>query len=529
MKLVKTSADSVQIRTDLAEFRGIRINDLLSVSDGTVSLVAMVTGLTDTDPEERIGDEDFLGDITGIKTIDCSIIGSLKQGRFMKAINEYPTTNVQIGRIGADEFASMLCQGRRGFRIGSYAAYGCDAMVDGSLFFQRHSCIVGNTGSGKSETVAKILEEAAKLPGANLVVFDIHGEYSSLSYASNIRIGEEFPLPIWMFGFQDMVSNILKIREETATTAMTALRKAYYTVCPFGKENRPAYFDYRQLIEVIEEMDSQVISTGEVYKTGEKAGCAKTTKGEYNGKLTGVVNLLNDRLLDSRYQFLFAEEPQEYLYYVADSILGTGKPVKNIDLSEVPHDVAIPIIGLLSRLIFDLQRIRGREEPHPVVLVCDEAHVYIPEALLLSASQRRMAEVFEDIAKEGRKFGVTLFAATQRPSELNRTILAQCANMIVGKLNNENDKLMIKGMLPDGDAGLVDSVAMFQPGEVLIVGDAVQVPLKIKVDLAQERPVSRTIDVWDIWSRETESDIRGLVDEYLGEDRFMDAGFTEVD
>ena len=84
-------------------------------------------------------------------------------------------------------------------------------------------------------------------------------------------------------------------------------------------------------------------------------------------------------------------------------------------------------------------------------------------------------------------------------------------------------------MLPDGDAGLVDSVAMFQPGEVLIVGDAVQVPLKIKVDLAQERPVSRTIDVWDIWSRETESDIRGLVDEYLGEDRFMDAGFTEVD
>ena len=93
-----------------------------------------------------------------------------------------------------------------------------------------------------------------------------------------------------------------------------------------------------------------------------------------------------------------------------------------------------------------------------------------------------MVEVFEDIAKEGRKFGITLFPATQRPSELNKTIVAQCANMIIGKLNNENDKALIKGMLPDGDDKIIDSVTMFNPGEVLIVGDAVPIPLKIKVD-----------------------------------------------
>ena len=162
MKLVKILTDRVQIRTNLAEFKDIRINDLMKVSDGKAALVTMVTGLTDTDGEERIGEEDFLAEITGIKSIDCTIIGSLKDGKFLKAIDTYPTTCVQIEQIGADEFERMIAGPEgSGFRIGEYASYGCGAWVSGNKFFQRHACIVGNTGSGKSETVAKILEETA--------------------------------------------------------------------------------------------------------------------------------------------------------------------------------------------------------------------------------------------------------------------------------------------------------------------------------------------------------------------------------
>lgn len=516
MKLVKILSDSVRIRTNLAEFKDIRINDLLEVSDGSVSLVTMVTGLTDTDTEERIGEHDFLGEITGIKSIDCSIIGSIKDNRFVKAIDEYPTTSVEISKIDSVEFSGMIAPlASKCFQIGKYLAYDCPAYVNGNKFFQRHSCIVGNTGAGKSETVAKILEETAKLPGANIVVFDIHGEYSKLSYASNIRIGENTHFPVWMFGFNDIVANILKIREESATTVMTALRKAYYRVCPDGKENKPVYFNYQALIAEMEAMDNQVVHTGEYYKTGDKAGQPKTTKGEYNGKLTSTVNLLKDRMRDSRYSFLFHNEPQSYLYEVMEAVLGIDEPIKNIDLSGVPHDVALPVIGVLSRLIFDIQRQQDTDRIRPVTIVCDEAHVYIPDNFQLSASQRRMVEVFEDIAKEGRKFGITLFPATQRPSELNKTIIAQCANFIVGKLNNENDKTLIKGMLPDGDDRIIDSVTMFNPGEVLIIGDAVPIPLKIKVELAKERPVSRTIDFWDVWSREQDYDITELVDRYL--------------
>ena len=212
---------------------------------------------------------------------------------------------------------------------------------------------------------------------------------------------------------------------------------------------------------------------------------------------------------------MFTDELQSYLYYMMEAVLGTTYPVKNIDLSGVPHDVALPIIGVISRLIFDIQRQQDMDHVRPVTIVCDEAHVYIPDNFQLTASQRRMVEVFEDIAKEGRKFGVTLFPATQRPSELNKTIVAQCANMIVGKLNNENDKALIKGMLPDGDDALIDAVTMFSPGEVLVIGDAVPIPLKIKVQLAKERPVSRTINFWDVWGEERAYDIAELVDRYI--------------
>ena len=127
-----------------------------------------------------------------------------------------------------------------------------------------------------------------------------------------------------------------------------------------------------------------------------------------------------------------------------------------------------------------------------------------------------MVEIFENIAKEGRKFGITLFVASQRPSELNKTIMAQCANYIVMKLNNENDKTMIKGMMADGSSGVIDSVTMFSPGDCLVVGDACPIPLKIHVGLARERPQSRTIAFWDEWKEgQKDADCSAYLEEYL--------------
>lgn len=514
--MIKMQPDRVSIKTNDEEFSEVHINDLISISDGIVKLITMVSLITDTDVDTPLEDDDFLSgiELPSVKNIECSIMGSVNNGRFISAVDKYPSTDVDAKIVTNEEFSKMLSDRVQGFSIGNYANYDCHAYIDGNKFYQRHSCIVGNTGSGKSETVTKIMEETAKNTNCNIVTFDIHGEYKKLSYVDNITIGNDFPFPIWLFGFTNMVTNILKVREESATVVMSALRKAYNKVCKDGNEGKPIYFSFEALIKQLQLMNVEQVGTGEVYKTGEKAGFEKTVKGDFNGKLNGVINAMEAVYNNKRYSFLFDNKPQSYLNEIMSRIMGNGAKVKNIDLSEIPHDVAILVIGVLTKLIYNIQLLQKDDEIRPITLICDEAHVYIPTDSSLSPSQRRMVEIFENIAKEGRKFGITLFVASQRPSELNKTIMAQCANYIVMKLNNETDKTMMKGIMADGSSGVIEMTTMFAPGDALVIGDCLPIPLKLHVDLADERPQAKTIQYWDEWQKEKEE---RFIDDYLEE------------
>ena len=500
MKLVKILPDKIQIRTDDAEFKNARLNDLISVSDGEVELVTMITAITDNDAEAQMDDNAIMEELQqpSLKVIECSILGSVIDGRFRQQINKYPSVAAKIKMVFPMEFAKMMVNDSLDdkFQIGYYAEHLIPAFIDGNKFYQRHSCIVGNTGCGKSETVTKIIEETAKLPGANIIIFDIHGEYSRLSYVDSIKMGE-VPFPIWMLGFADMAANVLKVKEDS-TVVMSALRKAYYIQCPNRNENKPIPFHFYAMMNCLKYLNEEMIGSGEFYKSGDKAGQEKKTKGDYNGKLSGILNTMETLYSDKRYEFLFETKGDDYLACFLNRIMGGDKPVKNIDLSGIPHDIAVLIIGAITKLIYNIQIMQ--KDARPITLVCDEAHVYIPTDFQLSAAQRRMVEIFENIAKEGRKFGIALFVASQRPSELNKTIMAQCANYIVMKLNNENDKSMIKGMMPAGSADVIETTTMFSPGDCLVVGDACPIPLKIHVELANERPNIKTIDFWDEWS-----------------------------
>lgn len=519
MKLVKILPDKIQIRTDDAEFKNARLNDLISVSDGEVELVTMITAITDNDVETQMDDNAIMEELQqpSLKVIECSILGSVIHGIFKQQIDRYPSTDVEIKNIKNSDILYMLYASECNvstFRIGDYAGHNVGAWIDGNKFYQRHSCIVGNTGCGKSETVTKIIEETAKLPGANIVIFDIHGEYSQLSYVDSIKMGE-VPFPIWMLGFADMVANVLKVKEDS-TVVMSALRKAYYAqVGKYANENKPVYFDYGRMVDCMESLDNERVEAG-MYASGDKKGLTKFVNGDYYGKLTRISNSMQLFLCDKRYEFLFEDMDMgdSYIDYLVNRIMGGDNPVKNIDLSGIPHDIAVLIIGAITKLIYNIQIMQ--KDARPITLVCDEAHVYIPTDFQLTAAQRRMVEIFENIAKEGRKFGITLFVASQRPSELNKTIMAQCANYIVMKLNNENDKSMIKGMMPAGSADVIETTTMFSPGDCLVVGDACPIPLKIHVELARERPNSKTIDFWDEWSKEREGvDYAACLEKYL--------------
>lgn len=517
-KLKDITASKAWIKVDDNEFANCRINDLLSINDEEVEVIVIVTKISDNDIETQMDENAILEELEqpSLKTLECSVLGSVRNGTFRQEVDGFPCMGAAINNVGKQEFDKMLLFSvKNPFGLGKYASYpSAAAWVDGNKFYQRHSCIVGNTGCGKSETVTKIIEETTNNTNCSIVIFDIHGEYSNLSYVDSIRMGE-VPFPIWMLGFADMAANVLKVKEES-TVIMSALRKSYYgQVGKYANENKPVYFNYEKMVDDMIFLDNEQVESG-VYASGDKKGLTKYVNGDYYGKLTRISNSMQQLLCDKRYEFLFEdmEMADSYIEYLVNRIMGGDKPVKNIDLSGIPHDIAVLIIGSITKLIYNIQIMQ--KDAKPITLVCDEAHVYIPADFQLSAAQRRMVEIFENIAKEGRKFGITLFVASQRPSELNKTIMAQCANYIVMKLNNENDKSMIKGMMPAGSADVIEATTMFSPGDCLVIGDACPIPLKIHVELAKERPQSKTIDFWTEWQKERGSvDYGACLEEYL--------------
>jgi DNA helicase HerA-like ATPase len=522
MQLVKIYGDRIQIRSDLKQLRNTKINDLLLLSDENAKIVCSVVGLTECDASyANSGSEDYLDEFTGTNIIECSIIGSLVNGRFEKAIDVYPTTKVDITAIDLPLFEKMITHSKRtSFDIGRYASYETRAFIDGNKFFQRHSAVIGNTGSGKSFTITTMLEKVSMLKGSNVIVFDLHGEYSGLSYVKKIQFGKDTLFPFWLLSFTDIYSAFLKVKEETSTVQLSALRKAFYKARQSEEsEDKPIYFNPLYFIAELERLNEAEDPTGEFYKTGDRAGQEKTTKGEYNGKLSILLNLIKEKVQDERYGFMFGESPENYLSVLMEKVLNiTDKNIKVIDLSNLPHEIVPVVIGILSKLVYKMQLVQEKSKRIPLNFVCDEAHVYIPsDNFKLGASQRRLLDIFETIAKEGRKFGTSLTIVSQRPSELNKTIIAQCANFLVLKLSNANDKFLIKDILTEGSKHIIDTVSLFKPGDGIVIGDSTPIPLKIKIDKPKEEPNSNTIDFWDIWGQESTLDVDELVNRYMRE------------
>lgn len=518
MQLIKITPDKVQIKSNIEQLGRISINDAMLISDDRVSLVCTVTAITRNEVEEQFDcdtGEILTPEITS--TIDCSIIGSLTDGKFSKSVDIYPTTNVTINTVSDEMFRSMISNPGAGssFCIGEYASYACAAILDGNKLFQRHSAILGNTGSGKSFTVLNILEKLSDLKCANVILFDVHGEYQNLSYVKQIKIGNGgLDFPIWFLPLKDIYGNLMRVKEETSALQVAAIRRAFYKARKSDKsEELPIHFELSDMIGCLEVENSAEFSTGEFYKTGAKAGLEKTVKGDNNGKLNGVISLLQDKQIDKRYQFMTNKQSQSYLNEFSEKVFGnTEHHIKVIDLSDVPSDMIPTIIAVTAKLIYRLQLQQNRQNIVPLSLICDEAHVYIPSSDFgLGASQRRLLDVFETIAKEGRKFGVSLMVVSQRPSDLNRTIMSQCANYIILKISNDTDKQMVKGILPESSKGLIDSVNLFSPGDCLVIGDCTPITVKVKIDLPAEKPNSNTIDTWDVWNSENEIDTDRLI------------------
>jgi DNA helicase HerA-like ATPase len=179
-----------------------------------------------------------------------------------------------------------------------------------------------------------------------------------------------------------------------------------------------------------------------------------------------------------------------------------GGGVKIIDFSEVPSDVLPLVISRIASLVFFVAQWSPRTQRHPIALLCDEAHLYIPERYHAGGLVESSLGYFERIAKEGRKYGVGLVVISQRPSEVNRTVLSQCNNVVALRLTNADDQSVVQRMLPDNLGGFAGLLPILDTGEALVVGDASLLPARIRISRPKCEPDSGTIDFWDRWASE---------------------------
>lgn len=399
------------------------------------------------------------------------------------------------------------------------------AYLDANKLFQRHCALLGSTGSGKSWAVASILEQIGKLKNANAILFDIHGEYKTLDWASQYRIAGPSDLeseddnilflPYWLLNYEELLSMFLDRSDQNAPNQAMVFSKL---VINFKKEflsdtgrnellgnftiDSPIPFNINEVIDEITQLNEQMVQ-----------GTRSEKQGPYYGKFDRFIPRLNAKLGDKRYGFLFLAPPycNEYKFIdtLAEKLMGTGikdginTGIKVIDFSEVPSDILPIIVGLVARLVFQIQYWLEKKLRHPILIVCDEAHLYLPTRELTDSVEKKAIDTFERIAKEGRKYGVGLFVVSQRPSDVNKTILSQCNNFISLRLTNADDQQVVKRLMPDSMGGLVESLPLLETGEAVVVGDAVLLPTRVIVGKPTKRPNSETINFWDEWSKDS--------------------------
>ena len=536
---------------ELDKLRKLQVNHLVAIKSSKAGqyLIGIINRITrKASDDEKPTEEDLgLGGFLFTENIlKVNLIGTLhdkhgtKENVFKRNIDTVPEIEALCFPIDGENITKFMTtistqnNYKTPLTIGKYSIdEHAQAFLDGDKLFQRHAVIVGSTGSGKSWCVAKFIEQIAKLPMANCILFDIHGEYSEKDFKADgiqhLRVAnpsdlgkkgnltnDVLMLPYWLLTYEEMLAMLLDRSDSNAPNqAMLFSKTVYEEKLKYLEDihdtaykgsitiDSPIPYKMENILLKLKELD-------EGKQRGAKPGTEKL--GIYNGKLTRFIQRLEAKSQDKRLGFLFQiSEDELQLNWMNDlcsrlmlgSILNPKKAgIKIIDFSEVPSDILPLVIGLVARIVFTVQQWTTKENQHPICLLCDEAHLYIPERTNQDAAAELGLKSFERIAKEGRKYGVSLIVISQRPAEVNRTVLSQCNNFIALRLSNAEDQAVIKKLLPDNLAGLTDVLPILDIGEALVVGDASLLPTRIIIDEPTIKPTSATRDFWKDWSND---------------------------
>jgi len=460
------------------------------------------------EPETRIIEVEFLGELP-------------KDDRgealpFRRGVSCYPSLGDAVFRASKRELEKAYASDTdTAIRVGHITQdEAIPAMVKIDDLLGKHFAILGTTGTGKSCTVALLLRRILERnPQGHVLLLDVHREYAhAFKDIAEVISPANMNLPFWLLNFEEIVE-ILIGQQPNRETDVEVLRElipvAKLRYLNNQRRERPALQRAREQIEP----SSIGVDTPVPYRSSDLIGILDEHMGKLDlrGELAPYKRLkarLEAINRDSRYAFMFGSlTVQDTMSQVLARLFRipvNGKPIAILELGGLPSEIVNVVVSVLARLAFDFGVwSAGRI---PITFVCEEAHRYVPvdKTLGFEPTKRSISR----IAKEGRKYGISLCIVSQRPAELDATILSQCNTIFSMRLANERDQEILRAGISDAASSLLDFMPTMGTGEAVTFGEGVALPTRIKFDTlpADEWPKSNTASVTGSWAREMPED-----------------------
>ncbi|WP_417676405.1 ATP-binding protein [Pseudodonghicola sp.] len=439
-------------------------------------------------------------------------VGTLAaDGEFERGTTILPTVNTPVFAVLPKTINDVYTSFAEGdFSIGKLSLLPeQDAKMNLDAFLGRHAAVLGQTGGGKSWTVASILQKISAFPQSTIVLLDLHGEYSqAFGDEADIISATDIEMPYWLMNAEELLGLMIDRAESSAPNQNAKFKELLQAAKENHPENAslglekitidtPVYFDLDAIIQDFRNLDTQMVL----------GSSGRDVKGPLHGQFTRLLMRPESRLNDRRYDLIFKPKTYNTSGSMDDlfrKILGeeasNRKKVVVLDLSPVPFDVRGSLISLTLRCLFDFSywhsRVKGAR--FPIEIFADEAHIYLSDA----STDQAPRESAERIAKEGRKYGISLTVISQRPREMSSTILSQCGSFLCLRISNPDDQAYVRNLLPDSVRGITSMFSSLRRGEAILIGDSMMMPTRIKIDPPNPTPDSNDASFSKLWGEE---------------------------
>ena len=495
-----------------------RMNDLLASADASIAmsgqvgsqikmqvggswLIANVRTLCANDDGTVVGNVDFLGE--GSRAADGSLTN------FRRGVTRYPIPGLAIFPVSTEDMRGIFAAADDAHvEIGT--VYPTDD-IRGALYVDpmlgKHFAILGSTGTGKSTAVALILHRISELsPEGHIVMIDPHGEYSAaFKSCGELFNVDNLQLPYWLLNFEEHCEVLLTTDGAERQRDADILAKCLLAARTKGKasETMGKVTVDSPIPYLLSDLNNILVNEmGKLERVGDTLPFQR------------LKTKLDELKSDPRYTFMFSG------MLVSDSmgsfisklfrLPSNGRPISIIDVSGIPSEVTSVVVSVLARMVFDYAIWSRTEAQRPLLLVCEEAHRYVPKDE--HANGQAVRKILERIAKEGRKYGVSLGLITQRPSDLAEGVLSQCGTIIAMRLNNDRDQACVRAAMPEGARGFLDAIPALRNRECIVCGEGVAIPIRVRFDdlEPEKRPASSDPSFAKLWRQS--GDEAGIID-----------------